>query len=183
RRVLHDFLSTLEGGSPHALTASEIDRYLERWRERFHARHGHAPALASYRGQVNALRCFYRQLERLCLLVDDEGRALPDPTRTIACPAAPPAVNDWLRPAEDHALLACPGTLQERFSVALLRWSGLRISEATCLTLADLDLTQGRETLAVQVSKTPAGRRTIPILPQLKPLLDDCLQELAGRQL
>src|SRR5439155_492066 len=82
----------------------------------------------------------------------------------LACPAAPPAVNDWLRPAEDEALLACPGTLQERFSVALLRWSGLRASEATALTLADLELTPGRETLTIRVSKTAAGRRTLPLL-------------------
>ncbi len=160
-----------------------LNSYLERWQERFQARHLHPPALASYRGQVSALRCFYCYLERLSLLVDEEGRALPDPTRRIACPPAPPAQNDWLRPAEDQALLACPGSLQERFSVALLRWSGLRVSEATALTLADLDLTAGRETLSVRVSKTPAGKRTLPILPQLEPLLSLWLSELEQRGL
>ena len=180
-RVLSDFLATLEGRSAETLTAAAIDRYLEHWQQRFQRRHRHQPALASYRGQVNALRAFYRQLERLSLLVDEQGREIPDPTRRIACPAAPPALNDWLRPAEDTALLSCPGTLQERLTVALLRWSGLRVSEATALTLADLDHTPGRETLTVRHSKTAAGRRTLPLLPQLQPLLNEWLQTLAAR--
>ena len=182
-RVLNDFLASLEGRSPHALSAERIDRYLDDWQQRFGGRHGHPPALATYRGQLNALRCFYRSLERLSLLVDEDGRALPDPTRTIACPPAPPAHNDWLRPPEDQALLACPGSLQERFAVALLRWSGLRVSEATSLTLADLDLTAGRQTLTVRISKTPAGKRTLPILPPLEPLLNLRLSELEQRGL
>ncbi len=183
RRVLSDFLATLEGRPPQTLSAEQLDRYLEHWQQRFLLRQSRPPALASYRGQINALRCFYRYLERLSLLVDDDGRALPDPTRRIACPPAPPATNDWLRPAEDKALLAYPGTLQERFSVALLRWSGLRVSEATSLTLADLDLTAGRQTLSVRLSKTPAGKRTLPILPQLEPLLSLWLAELERRGL
>ena len=183
QRVLTDFLTTLDDRSPHTLTAEELDRYLDHWQQRFHTRHGHPPALASYRGQINALRCYYQHLERLNLLIDADGRALPDPTRRIPCPAAPPAINDWLHPPEDHALLACPGTLQERFTIALLRWSGLRISEAVTLTLADLDLTPNRETLTIHHSKTPAGRRTLPILPQLQPLLTEWLTALSARGL
>ena len=183
RRVLTDFLTTLHDRSPQALTAEEIDHYLEGWQQRFHTRHGHPAALASYRGQINALRCFYQHLERLNQLLDQDGRPIPDPSRRILCPAAPPAINDWLHPPEDHALLACPGTLQERFTIALLRWSGLRISEAVALTLADLDLTPGRETITVHISKTPAGRRTLPLLPQLQPLLNEWLTTLSARGL
>jgi site-specific recombinase XerD len=182
-RVLSDFLTTLQERPAQTLSAEEIDHYLEHWRQRFHTEHGHPPALASYRGQINALRCFYRHLERLNLLVDQDERPLPDPTRRLACPAAPAALNDWLRPPEDQALLACPGTLQERFAVALLRWSGLRVSEAIALTLADLDLTPGRETLTVQHSKTAAGRRTLPIVPPLQPLLQEWLTALTARGL
>jgi integrase len=62
-----------------------------------------------------------------------------------------------------------PDRASHCFLIALLRWSGLRISEATSLTLADLDLNHGHETLTVRASKTPAGRRSIPILPNSNP--------------
>ena len=111
-------------------------------------------------GQINALRSFYDYLERFSLLTDPEGRPLPDPMRRIPCPTAPQATNDWLRPNEDHALQACPGTLAERFPIMLLRWSGIRAGEACALTLADLDLTPGHETLTIQTSK--AGQDNAP---------------------
>ena len=141
-------------------------------------RYGRPPALASYRGQVNALRSFYAYLERLDLLADSRGRPLANPMRTIACPPTPQAENDWLRPGEDAALLACPGSLQERFTVALLRHTGLRVSEASSLTLAELVLEPGQETLLVRRSKTAAGSRSVPILPALLPTLTDWLAEL-----
>jgi integrase len=103
--------------------------------------------------------------------------------RRIIPPRAAQATNDWLRPSEDEALRACPGTLQERFLIALLRWSGLRVGEATTLTLADLELTPGQEALTVRTSKSPAGRRTIPIVPELQPLLHQWLSELSGHGL
>src|SRR5438067_1262433 len=141
-------------------------------------RYGRPPALASYRGQVNALRSFYAYLERLDLLADSRGRPLANPMRTIACPPTPQAENDWLRPGEDAALLACPGSLQERFTVALLRHTGPRVSEASSLTLAELVLEPGQETLLVRRSKTAAGSRSVPILPALLPTLTDWLAEL-----
>jgi hypothetical protein len=85
--------------------------------------------------------------------------------RTVECPPSPQAENDWLRPLEDAALLVCPGSVQERFTVALLRHTGLRVSEASSVTLADLVLEPGQEALLVRRSKTAAGRRSVPILP------------------
>jgi integrase/recombinase XerD len=102
--------------------------------------------------------------------------------RLILPPKADPTSNDRLRPTEDQALLACEGTLQERFLIALLRWTGLRVSEATALTHADLNLTAGQEALTVRHSKTPAGRRTIPIVPELQPLLEQWLHHLNRQQ-
>ncbi len=180
-RVLRGFAAWLGERPPAGLSAGEIDSYLEGWQERFLALRGRPPARASYRGQVNALRSFYAYLERFSLLVDQEGRALPDPMRRIACPPAGQSSNDWLRPGEDAALRACAGTLQERFLVALLRWSGLRVGEACALTLADLELSPGREALTVHRSKTAAGRRTVPLVPELRPLLLLWLQELERR--
>jgi integrase/recombinase XerD len=169
--------------SPGSVSADEIDRYLERWRDQFTHRHGRAPATASYRAQINALRSFYHYLDRFDLITDEHGNPRPDPMRKILPPRSEQPTNDWLRPAEDHALLCCDGTVQERFLVALLRWSGLRISEATDLTRADIDLTTNTEALTVRHSKTPAGRRTIPVLPELQPLLHEWLEHLNHHQL
>jgi integrase/recombinase XerD len=169
--------------APGNVDASEIDWYLEHWRHHFQQRHGRPPASASYRAQINALRAFYAYLDRFDLITDPSGQPRPDPMRKIQPPKAQPVENDWLRPAEDHALLTCPGSLQERFLVSLLRWSGLRVSEATSLTLADLDPTPGQQAITVRHSKTSAGRRTIPIVPELQPLLNDWLDHLAEHNL
>jgi integrase len=173
----------LDQRDPGRVRADEIDRYLEQWRERFQQRHSRPPASASYRAQINALRAFYAYLDRFSLISDARGQQLPDPMRKILPPKSEPTSNDWLRPAEDQALLRCDGTLQERFLIALLRWSGLRVSEASSLTLADLDLTPGQEAITVRHSKTSAGRRTIPIVPELQPLLHTWLNHLASHQL
>jgi site-specific recombinase XerD len=173
----------LNGRPPATVRADEIDRYLEHWRNAFELRHRRAPANGSYRAQINALRAFYAYLDRFDLITDPHGQPLPDPMRKILPPKSEQTTNDWLRPAEDQALLRCDGTLRERFLVALLRWSGMRISEATSLTLTDLDLTPGREAFTVRHSKTKAGKRTIPIVPELQPLLDQWLHQLAEHNL
>jgi integrase len=182
-RVLARYCAWLDGHSPATVMAEEIDRYLQQWQHEFAQSYGRPPALASYRGQINALRSFYDYLDRFSLLADPDGRALPDPMRRIPCPTAPQAANDWLRPSEDQALQACPGSLAERFPIMLLRWSGIRVGEACALTLADLDLTPEHETLTIRSSKTRAGQRTIPIVPELTPLLNDWLTQLNKRGL
>src|SRR5207248_775189 len=126
----------------------------------------------------NALRSFYHYLERLGLLADEQGQPLANPLRALQCPPAEQAENDWLRPREDEALLACPGSVQERFTVALLRHTGMRVSEAASVTLADPDPTPGQEALRVRRSKTAAGRRTVPILPTLLPTPAEWLAQL-----
>src|SRR5688572_17128025 len=73
-RVLVGFGAWLGERPPAALSAEQIDGFLERWQERFLERYGRAPALASQRGQVNALRAFYGYLDRFSLLSDSEGR-------------------------------------------------------------------------------------------------------------
>jgi integrase/recombinase XerD len=173
----------LNGRPPGDLAAAEIDRYLDQWRQQFERKNGRPPASASYRAQINALRAFYSYLDRFNLISDSRGRPLPDPMRNIQPPRTTQTSNDWLRPAEDHALLTCDGTLQERFLIALLRYSGLRVNEAINVTRADIDLTPGYESVTVRHSKTPAGRRTIPIIPELQPLLEEWLHHLDGHGL
>jgi len=80
--------------SPTSVTADEIDRYLDCWREQFTTRRGHAPATASYRAQINALRAFYAYLDRFDLITDTHGKPRPDPMRKIVPPRSEPAGND-----------------------------------------------------------------------------------------
>jgi len=185
QRVLRHYLNWLDTNNLHATTATanDIDRYLDHWQQRFTNRYQRSPATNSYRGQINALRSFYRHLDHLDQLKTPDGKPLRDPTRWLQAPTAHPKDNDWLRPHEDHALQTCPGILQDRFTVHLLRTTGIRVSEAANLTRADLDLTPGQETLTIRKSKTPAGRRTIPLLPDFLPLLHDWLQHLDQQHL
>ena len=55
---------------------------------------------------------------------------------------------------------------------------GVRVAEAQALTVADIDLTADREALTVRAGKTPASTRTIPLLPQLVPLLHEHLAHI-----
>jgi integrase len=182
-RVVGGYNHWLGDRSPASIDAAQLDRYLDSWQTRLQAQLGRPPAVASYRGQINALRAYYNYLDRFNHLTDPDGRPLPDPTRKLDPPKNQTPTNDWLRPSEDAALLACPGTLQERFLVALLRYSGLRIGEAASLTLSDLDLSQNAGSLTVRASKTAAGRRTIPIIPSLQPVLDEWLEHLESHGL
>ena len=91
--------------------------------------------------------------------------------------------NDFLRPLEDQALLACRCSPVERIVIVLLRWTGLRVGEACALTLADIDLTPGNESIAVMQSKTVAGLRTLPLVPELVPELQTWLHLLRARGL
>ena len=165
--ALAAFGAWLDGRNAAALASDEIDEYLESWQATFVLRNGRSPSSATYRAQVSALRAFYAWLERFDHLRDVDGRAVPDPMRRITAPPVEQRANDWLRPHEDTALLGVECNAQERIILQLLRWSGLRVGEATSLVVADIDLTPGEESLVVRHSKTPAGRRTIPIVPAL----------------
>jgi integrase len=151
-----------------ALSAAAIDAYLARWRAGFVARYGRMPSPATYRNRVNALRALYAWLERFDLLRDEAGRAIPNPMRQVVTPRVEQRRNDWPRPVEDAALMNCPATPTERIIVALLRWTGVRVGEATSLLNGDIDLTPGCESILVRRSKTEAGLRQIPIIPALE---------------
>ncbi len=142
--------------------------YLARWRAGFVARYGRMPSPATYRNRVNALRALYSWLDRFDLLQDDCGTTIPNPMRQVFAPRVERRRNDWLRPAEDAALMNCPATPTERIVVALLRWTGMRVGEATSLLNGDIDLTLGCEALLVRRSKTEAGLRQIPLVPALQ---------------
>jgi integrase len=168
----------LEGRSASALRSEDLDGYLQSWQQAFVQRYGRWPSRATYRAQVAGLRAFFAWLDRFDLLRDADGSLVVNPMRRIVAPPAEQRVNDWLRPAEDKALLTVDCNPQERIVVWLLRWTGLRIGEATQLIVSDIDLTPGRECIVVRESKTAAGRRTIAIVPELIPRLEAWLKRL-----
>lgn len=163
---------------PGELQSDAVDLYLQSWQQIFVQHNGRWPSRATYRAQIAGLRAFFAWLERFDLLRNTDGSLAANPMRRIVSPPAEQRSNDWLRPAEDAALLAVHCNSQERIVIWLLRWTGLRIGEATQLLVSDIDLTPDQECIVVRESKTAAGRRTIAIVPELLPRLEAWLKQL-----
>ena len=167
-RSFADWLGVRDVG---ALTPADLELFLTQWEAGFQTRRGHLPRPATMRGTIGALRVFFAYLEQAELLIGGDGAPRRNPVRTIDAPQCPQRANDFLRPYEDRALLHAECHHHHRIIVWLLRYTGIRVAEAQALTLADVDLTSDHESLTVRDGKTPASTRTIPILPQLLPLI------------
>lgn len=177
-QVLRELEQRVKPATLLQLDAPEIDLALAQWEADCAGLLGRTPSRATVRSRICALRSFYVWAERFDLLLDPAGRPRPHPMRRIVAPTVEQRPNDRLRPHEDVALLAAAGTREERFLVWLLRWTGLRIGEATRLLRGDIDLARGREAIQVRASKTTAGKRAVPIVPELLPELETWLQHL-----
>jgi site-specific recombinase XerD len=118
---------------------------------------------ATLRNRISALRAFFAFCERF----DYIDR---NPMRRIESPERDDKMGPWLRPEQDLAMQDAIVSPVERAVVTLLRYTGLRVSEACALRWSDLDIDAG--TLKVEKSKTKSGRRTIPLpatlIPQLR---------------
>ena len=79
--------------------------------------------------------------------------------------------NDWLRPDEDAKLLDSCKTKDEYLAVYLLRFTGLRASEAIALCWSDVEWSGGQLWVSVRKSKTARGIRRIPVPRELAPML------------
>jgi integrase len=169
---LQCFATWMEDGPVGELTAGDLERFLSWWEEQFEARRGRPPRRATVRGTIGALRGFFDYLERTGSLVTAGGARIDNPMDQVFSPTHEQRPNDFLRPTEDAALLSCPCSDFEKTIVWLLRWTGLRVSEARAVTLEDIDLTPDSESLLIRTSKTSAGRRTVPIVPQLIPVIE-----------
>jgi integrase len=170
--------SRLGGARLLNLSASEIDSALALWEAESSRERGRPLSRAAARGRVCALRAFFAWAEKLDLLVSN-GNPHSNPMTQIVTPVVPQRPNDRLQPREDVALLSEPQTAEERVIVWLLRWTGLRVSEAVQLRVGDVELASGREAVHVRRSKTYAGTRVIPVVPELVAELESWLAYLA----
>jgi integrase len=182
--VAADFNRWAGERTPGSFSANEVENgYLASWEEDFRAAWGRAPSRATVRNRIVGLRAYFSFLERREWLRDAEGQPRPNPMHQIEQPKREQKPIEWLSDAEDVAIFDACETATERIIVNFLRWTGMRVDEARSITLADVDLTYGRETIRVRRSKTRAGLRTIPVLPELLPELWAWLAELERRGL
>jgi integrase len=165
------------------LTPADVDLFLGECEAAFEQARGRSLSRATVRGKIAALRSFFDYLERMGLLVDGSGAAVRNPMRAVIAPPVEQRANDFLTADEDAALLSVECSEQERIILWLLRWTGLRVSEACSLTLGDFDLSPAAESVHVRMSKTSAGRRSIPLPPPLVPEIRAWLLVLEGRGL
>ena len=165
---LRQFIEWLGERAPSDVTAAQIaDEYMVGWWNTYEGRYGKAPATNTVRNHHTALSSFFNFLEARDHVATNPMRKLADER-----PKGEKKHNDFLSVAEDGLVLDGVGTPEERIIVSLLRFTGMRAEEAYSVTWDDLDIAgdalcpYGR--LFVSKSKTAAGIRTIPILPELK---------------
>jgi site-specific recombinase XerD len=159
---LHGFEQWAGDRDVDSIASGEIElSYLGAWCASFEHAHGRPPSPNTVRHHIAALKSYYAFLERFDLI---GGR---NPMRQIDAPRVERKANDWLNVKEDEALLRAARTPQERILIYLLRFSGLRIGEAAGLLNEDVDT--AAESITVRTSKTPSGRRVVPMLPELHP--------------
>jgi integrase/recombinase XerC len=169
------FLAWLGERDPVSVRPSDINDYVDHWCAEDH------PAPSTQRVRLGAIKAFYEFMRSKDLLIGSDGQELANPVDRVEKPKVRRRPNDWLRDDEDRALLDAPMTDQERIVIWLLRWTGLRIGEACALRCCDVDLE--REELRVRQSKSDAGLRTVPIVPELSVELRRWLRGLEERGL
>lgn len=175
-----ELLASWSRGRPLAsLTSNDIERFLEEWELAFESQADRPASRSTVRGLVCGLRSFYAYVDRRRLLVDDFGRPLRNPMTAIIAPERAAKSIDFLRPDEDEALLNATSLKPtERTVVWFLRWTGVRVAEACSVQLKDISLIEGAESVKITVSKTRAGRRVIPLLPEVIPEIRSRIRQL-----
>jgi integrase len=103
------------------------------------------------------------------------GHVSMNPTIMLRPPKVPDTRINWLRADQDQALLEATKTPLEVVVVYLLRFTGMRASEAAELLNDDVVMEQTAEYpwgyIRVRESKTASGERVIPIFPELRPVI------------
>jgi integrase/recombinase XerD len=172
RPELEQFIAWVGERPLSEVTAAALDGgFLPAWEDGFRVRNGRDPSPNSLRAVIQALRSFYAYLDRFDRLVDEDGRPFRNPALALDAPVIRPAAElDWLRADEDATLLDCELNKREAIIVFFFRLTGLRLSEALSLTNRDVDLASNE--VRVRVSKSDAGYRSLPIVPELRPHIE-----------
>jgi integrase len=178
--VLREFAAWAGNRSPASLTTAELDfGFLVHWTEQFEARNGREPKPQTLKGVHGVLSSLYRFLSDYGFLVDESGGPVTNPMLALQRPTFKQRANDWLRAAEDDALLETQMSELEEILVWLFRWSGLRLGEALSLRMHDVDTIE--RTIRVPDSKTESGVREVPIAPELLPRIKSWIAYVQAR--
>lgn len=115
-----------------------------------------------------------------------------NPWRAVPVPKHQVAEKRPLTEAELQALEQAPLTLQDRALISILRYTGLRVGEATALRVSDIaggyiSVNKTNVDGMIYPPKTAAGKRSVPIpqklasvLGQYLPMVDDLLFSFNG---
>jgi integrase/recombinase XerD len=143
----------------------DMERYFDHFEVVYAERNpGKEPATNTRRKHFQALSLFFEWAIRY-------DHIAKSPMRQMDAPPVFRKANDWLRPDEDKALLDACLTPDEFLAVFLLRFTGLRASEAVALRWSDVEWGDGRLWVVVRESKTARGRRRVPVPGELRPFL------------
>jgi site-specific recombinase XerD len=155
----------------------ELD-FLPRWRTGFEAFYGKQPSDNTKRNHNQALRSWFKWLDRFDYLLDGDGRSARNPMEKIETPKVKAKVRDWLRQDEVNDLVAACLKPHERFVTYWFPYCGTRVEEAQNVRLLDIDLSTSPGSILIRESKTNTGMRSIPIHPQLRPQITKRIAEL-----
>ena len=157
------------------LTLMDLENYRSWFLAEFESAHSREPTRATVRNRLVAIRVFYAYLDRNGLL------SSKSPAEHLELPVAEQKDIDFLSAAEVEALIATPMDLRERIIISLVRWTGMRVDEARNVLISDLHLTPGSERIIVRVTKTPSGKRTVFLAPELIPQIQEWLTYLQSQ--
>lgn len=146
-------------------TPLDMERYFDHFEVAYAERNpGKEPATNTRRKHFQALSLFFEWAVRY-------DHIAKSPMRQMNAPPVFRKANDWLRPDEDQKLLEACITPDEFLAVYLLRFTGLRVSEAVALKWSDVEWGDGRPWVVVRESKTARGRRRVPVPSELRAFL------------
>lgn len=143
----------------------DMEMYFDHFEVAFAERNnGDEPATNTRRKHYAGLKAFWTWAMNYDLV--DKS-----PMRQMEAPPVYRKANDWLRPHEDTKVLDACLTPDEYLAVFLLRFTGLRVSEAVNLRWSDVEWGDGLLWVVVRESKTARGRRRVPVPSELRPFL------------
>jgi integrase len=163
---LEPFMRWIDDRPVTEIEPQDLEMFLDWYEVDFFERHGRSPANNTRGNVISALCVFFDWAMKYDHIERSPARRLRD-----EAPNREYKLHEWLRPDEDEALLAACTTRMELLAVFLLRFTGLRPSEAVALRWSDVEWRDKQLWINVRESKTARGRRRIPVATELGPLL------------